>query len=131
MKIVMTALANGQKNDAAGIVVVVFIFLYSPLYNVGNNALAYTYLVELFPYAKRSRGVAVEQFFVRGAGFFTTFVNPIGMVCTSRVFSVQSKIQLTVSYRTMQAGSKFSPSLKIPELHGVVRLIYSSTNTPM
>lgn len=36
-------------------------------------------MVELFPYAERSRGIAVEQFFVRGAGFFTTFVNPIGM----------------------------------------------------
>ena len=36
-------------------------------------------MVELFPYAKRSRGIAVEQFFVRGAGFFTTYINPIGM----------------------------------------------------
>jgi len=36
-------------------------------------------MVELFPYAERSRGISVEQFFVRGAGFFTTFVNPIGM----------------------------------------------------
>lgn len=79
MKIVMTALANGEENRAAGIAVLFFIFFYSPWYNVGNNALAYTYLVELFPYAKRSRGIAVEQFFVRGAGFFTTFVNPIGM----------------------------------------------------
>jgi Na+/melibiose symporter-like transporter len=36
-------------------------------------------MVELFPYAERSRGISVEQAFVRGAGFFTTFVNPIGM----------------------------------------------------
>lgn len=37
------------------------------------------YLVELFPYAERSRGIAIFQFFGRGAGFFTTFVNPIGL----------------------------------------------------
>jgi hypothetical protein len=36
-------------------------------------------MVELFPYAERSRGISIEQFFVRGAGFFTTFINPIGM----------------------------------------------------
>jgi Na+/melibiose symporter-like transporter len=36
-------------------------------------------MVELFPYAERSRGISVEQAFVRGAGFFNTFVNPIGM----------------------------------------------------
>jgi len=78
-KIVMSALAEKKENKAAGVAVIFFIFFYSPWYNVGNNALAYTYLVELFPFAKRSRGIAVEQFFVRGAGFFTTFVNPIGL----------------------------------------------------
>jgi hypothetical protein len=36
-------------------------------------------MVEIFPYAERSRGISVEQFFVRTAGFFTTFINPIGM----------------------------------------------------
>ena len=30
------------------------------------------YLVELFPFAERSRGIAIEQFFGRGAGFFST-----------------------------------------------------------
>lgn len=97
MAIVMDSLKQGKENNAAGIAVIFFIFFYSPWYNVGNNALAYSkssshssfctksnykcqaYLVELFPYAKRSRGISVEQFFVRGAGFFTTFVNPIGM----------------------------------------------------
>jgi hypothetical protein len=37
------------------------------------------YLVELFPYAERARGIAVEQFFGRGAGFFSTYVNPIAL----------------------------------------------------
>ncbi|CRK20381.1 hypothetical protein BN1708_012846 [Verticillium longisporum] len=42
-------------------------------------AWTYTYLVELWPYALRSRGIAFFQLFGRLAGFFTTFVNPIGM----------------------------------------------------
>lgn len=45
-------------------------------YNIGFNALTYTYLVELWPFAERSRGIAWFQLFGRLAGFFTTFVNP-------------------------------------------------------
>ena len=79
MRYAELGLQTGVPNKTAGIVVIFFIFFYSPWYNIGNNALAYTYMVELFPYAERSRGIAIEQFFVRGAGFFTTYINPIGM----------------------------------------------------
>ena len=37
------------------------------------------YLVELFPYAQRARGIGFEQFFGKLGGFFTTNVNPIAM----------------------------------------------------
>jgi len=79
MRYAELGLKTGVPNKAAGIVVIFFIFFYSPWYNIGNNALAYTYMVELFPYAERSRGISIEQFFVRGAAFFTTYINPIGM----------------------------------------------------
>jgi hypothetical protein len=36
-------------------------------------------MVEVWPYMERSRGLAVFQLFGRLAGFFTTFVNPIGL----------------------------------------------------
>jgi Na+/melibiose symporter-like transporter len=36
-------------------------------------------MVEIWPYAERSRGIAVQQFFSRGASFATTFINPIGL----------------------------------------------------
>ncbi|KAF4634352.1 hypothetical protein G7Y89_g3758 [Cudoniella acicularis] len=75
----MDALANNTNNKAAGIAVLFFIYFYSMWYNVGNNALTYTYLVELFPYAERSRGISIEQFWGRSASFFTNFINPIGM----------------------------------------------------
>lgn len=37
------------------------------------------YLVELWPFAERARGISWFQLFGRSAGFFTTFVNPIGL----------------------------------------------------
>lgn len=37
------------------------------------------YLVELWPFAERARGISWFQLFGRAAGFFTTFVNPIGL----------------------------------------------------
>lgn len=69
----------GRTNTAAGAATIFFIFAYSPCYNLGYNALTYTYLVELWPYAERSRGISIFQLFGRMAGFFTTFVNPIGL----------------------------------------------------
>lgn len=37
------------------------------------------YMVEVWPYSERSRGIAVFQLFGRLASFFTTYVNPIGL----------------------------------------------------
>jgi hypothetical protein len=48
-------------------------------YNVGWNALAYTYMVEIFPFQQRSKGIAVEQLAVRCAVFVNTYVNPIAL----------------------------------------------------
>ncbi|KAF9535147.1 hexose transporter [Crepidotus variabilis] len=61
------------KNQAASRTVL------APCYNLAYNALTYTFLVELFPYHSRSKGIAVFQWFSRMAGFFNQFVNPIGL----------------------------------------------------
>ncbi|PNH69980.1 hypothetical protein VD0001_g7019, partial [Verticillium dahliae] len=79
MERAMHANENNYTNNAASTATLFWIFAYSPAYNIGYNALTYTYLVELWPYALRSRGIAFFQLFGRLAGFFTTFVNPIGM----------------------------------------------------
>ncbi|KAI0844267.1 general substrate transporter [Daldinia vernicosa] len=70
---------SGHPNNAANAATIFWIFAYSPCYNIGYNALTYTYLVELWPFAERSRGIAFFQLFGRLASFFTTFVNPIGL----------------------------------------------------
>jgi len=59
--------------------VLAFIFIYQPAYNIGYNALTYSYLVELFPFHTRAKGVGFFQIFGRGASFFNQFVNPIGL----------------------------------------------------
>jgi hypothetical protein len=69
----------GGHNAAASAASAFFIFAYQPCYNIGFNALTYTYMVEVWPYMERSRGIAVFQLFGRLAGFFTTYVNPIGL----------------------------------------------------
>ncbi|KAH8096584.1 hexose transporter [Cristinia sonorae] len=68
-----------NKDLNASRAVIAFIFLYSPFYNMAYNALTYTYLVEIFPYSARAKGVSIFQWFGRCAGFFNQFVNPIGI----------------------------------------------------
>jgi sugar porter (SP) family MFS transporter len=70
---------NDFVNQSASIAALFFFFAYSPCYNMGNNALTYTYLVEVWPYAQRSRGIGVMQIFGKLAGFFSTNVNPLAL----------------------------------------------------
>lgn len=76
-------IAQQQQMDtgskAAGITVIAFIFLYQAAYSIGYNALTYVYLIEIFPYYVRTKGVAWFQLFGKSAGFFSTFVNPIAL----------------------------------------------------
>jgi energy-converting hydrogenase Eha subunit A len=73
------AKAAGTKNQAASISALFWYFAYSPTYNIGNNSLTYTYLVELFPYAQRTMGIGIEQIFGKCGGFFSTNVNPLAL----------------------------------------------------
>lgn len=47
------------------------------VYYIADHLIAF--LIELFPFAQRAKGITLFQFFGRSAGFFTTFVNPIGL----------------------------------------------------
>jgi hypothetical protein len=67
------------KNPSAQIAALFFFFAYSPCYNIGNNSLTYTYLIELFPYAQRTMGIGIQQIFGKLAGFFSVNVNPIAL----------------------------------------------------
>ncbi|KAF1350608.1 hexose transporter-like protein [Lizonia empirigonia] len=77
------AKANDTVNKSAQYAALFFYFAYSPCYNIGNNSLTYTYLVELFPYAQRSMGIGFEQIFGKLGGFFSINVNPIAIKAIS------------------------------------------------
>ncbi|KAF2118027.1 hexose transporter-like protein [Lophiotrema nucula] len=68
---------TGSKES--GYAVLVFIFLYSPAYCLGYNALTYVYMVEIFPYYVRTKGLSWFQLWGRTAAMFSSFVNPIGL----------------------------------------------------
>ncbi|KAH7313134.1 major myo-inositol transporter iolT [Rhexocercosporidium sp. MPI-PUGE-AT-0058] len=67
------------KNHGAQISALFWYFSYNVPYNLGDNALVYTYLIELFPYHVRTRGIGIEQLFNKIGLFFSNNVNPVGM----------------------------------------------------
>jgi hypothetical protein len=67
------------KTPESGYVVLVFIFLYKPAYCIAYNALTYVYMVELFPFYVRTKGLSWFQLFGRGASMVGSAVNPIGL----------------------------------------------------
>ncbi|KAI0203338.1 guanine deaminase [Astrocystis sublimbata] len=95
MKFAIDGKNAGNVNNGAGVATLFFIFAYSPCYNLGYNALTYTYMVEVWPYAERSRGIAYFQLWSRLAGFFATFVNPIGLENASWRYLISYIVFLT------------------------------------
>ena len=83
-----------HESSAAATASIAFIFIYNPwvhlgrslshthmyrFLNMGLNSLAYTYIVELFPYTQRSQGLAFKQLVGRLGNFFNAYVNPIAL----------------------------------------------------
>jgi len=68
---------TGSKET--GYVVLFFIFLYKPAYCIAYNALTYVYMVEIFPYYVRTKGLSWFQLWGRSAVMLGSFVNPIGL----------------------------------------------------
>jgi fucose permease len=59
---------TGSKES--GYAVLVFIFLYSPAYCIAYNALTYVYMVEIFPFYVRTKGLSWFQLWGRSAVMF-------------------------------------------------------------
>ncbi|KAM7187503.1 lactose permease [Naviculisporaceae sp. PSN 640] len=75
---VCTAVFVSTHSEVAAKLSLFWVYAYSPAYNLCFNALTYTYLIEIFPFAQRARGIAIFQFWGKAAQFFGTYVNPIG-----------------------------------------------------
>lgn len=74
-----SGLFNERHNHAAGTAVIPMLFLFYMFYNLGFNALLYSYPVEVLPYEIRAKGFSVLMFFGKGATFINALVNPIGL----------------------------------------------------
>lgn len=99
---ICTAVFVSNHSEVAAKLSLFWIYAYSPAYNLCFNALTYSefsylqykpagvvwcstdgnmmtaYLIEIFPFAQRARGIAIFQFWGKAAQFFGTYVNPIG-----------------------------------------------------
>ncbi|KZO96549.1 general substrate transporter [Calocera viscosa TUFC12733] len=74
-----TGVYNEHGNAAAGIAVIVLIFVYSAAYSLAWTALTCLYPTEIMPYHIRAKGLAVSSLAVNLALFFNSYVNPIGL----------------------------------------------------
>ena len=74
-----SAVNSDTGSRAAGIVVVVCLFVYYFHYDIAWTPLLFGYPTEIFPYSLRSKGVALELFAIYGSLIIAAFVNPIGL----------------------------------------------------
>lgn len=68
------------------------------------------YLVEVFPYHVRAKGIAVFQWFGRMAAFFNQFVNPIGLANAGTFLVLRDPCTNLTIYK---AGSTISGEIVI------------------
>ena len=74
-----SAVNSETGSKTAGIVVVVCLFTYYFHYDIAWTPLLLGYPTEIFPYALRSKGIAVELFAIYGSLIIAAFANPIGI----------------------------------------------------
>ncbi|KAH6670848.1 hypothetical protein F5X68DRAFT_215386 [Plectosphaerella plurivora] len=106
----LEATEQGNINNAANMAVMVFIFLYKPAYQIFYNAMVFTYMVEIWPYAERSRGLAVHKVVTVLAAAASTFINPIGLENIGWYFFIV--------YIVILAGEIVFVYFFFPETHG-------------
>ncbi|KAJ7482236.1 hexose transporter [Mycena galericulata] len=75
---VATAEWTNLHTRGSATAVLALIFLFSPAFSMGFS-LVYTYLLELFPFPARAKGMVLHSWFGGTVGFFNQIVNPIGM----------------------------------------------------
>ncbi|KAF4125463.1 Sugar transporter [Geosmithia morbida] len=74
-----SAVNTQTGSTSAGIVVVVCLFTYYFHYDIAWTPLLFGYPTEIFPYALRSKGLALEMFVMYGSLVISAFTNPIGI----------------------------------------------------
>jgi len=57
---ILTAVFARTGNQAAGSASIFFLFLFNAAYSLAGTALAYVYVLEILPYAMRTKGLAIS-----------------------------------------------------------------------
>jgi sugar porter (SP) family MFS transporter len=70
---------DASGSNAAGIVVLVFIFVYFFHYDIAFTPLLFGYPTEIFPYSLRAKGLTVDMLSIYGNLVVLAFVNPIAL----------------------------------------------------
>lgn len=68
-----------NESKAAGVTVVVMIFLFYGVAGTAWPGLTVSYTVEILPYNIRAKGLMLCYFWTSVAGVFNQWVNPLGM----------------------------------------------------
>lgn len=63
----------------AGTAVLAFLFVYFGFYDIAFTGLSTAYPLEILPFSLRTKGAALQGFFVACALFFNSYVNPIAL----------------------------------------------------
>ncbi|KAK5078276.1 hypothetical protein LTR64_003315 [Lithohypha guttulata] len=74
-----SAVFDTTGSHAAGLTVVVFIFIYFFHYDIAYTPLLFGYPTEIFPYSLRAKGLTVEMMSIYGSLVILAFVNPIAV----------------------------------------------------
>lgn len=71
--------AKNSSNKTAGYVVVAFLYLFSPAYNLGLNGNLGLYITEILTYSLRMPGLAIFQLSQISFSILSTFAVPVGL----------------------------------------------------
>ncbi|EJT99356.1 general substrate transporter [Dacryopinax primogenitus] len=111
--------AGDNSNNAAAGAVVAMIFIYYAFYNT-MMPLTYIYIIEIYPFLTRAKGVAITQTFSRAGSAFNQFINPIGLANISWKFYIVYVVWLACELTIIII---FYPETKGPTLEELSTLL--------
>lgn len=81
------------------------------------------YLVELFPFHVRAKGISIYQWFGRGGGFIGQFVNPIGIDLAGMAVCLVHSCNSNKTGEGQQAGDGTSCKLSFVDAMRVLKYV--------
>ncbi|KAG9317760.1 hexose transporter [Chiua virens] len=110
-----------SQSKIAAQTVVALMFLYSLAYNPGFNALPYTFLVELFPFRVRARGITIYQWSDEAGRTNLTHLN----ACTNTMFENEQEAyrqaEVEILHESLEEESETCSSMEVGPRESIKR----------